>query len=61
MMWNRVYRFILLATAGGMLFEATEVSCQKQMAQTFGTSFLNALGPALAQWITNALLGNTST
>lgn len=59
---SRLYRFILLATAGGMLLQTTNISCQKQIAQTFGTSFAEALGSALVTWLTGALQnGGTGT
>jgi hypothetical protein len=58
---SRLYRFVLLVAAGGALFQAGNVSCQKQIAQTFGTSFAEALAPALVDWLTTTLPTGAST
>jgi hypothetical protein len=58
---SRLYRFVLLATAGGMLFQTANTSCTKQIFQTLGTSFAESLGPALVTVITSALQNGTGT
>jgi hypothetical protein len=55
-----LYRFVLLAAAGGVLFQTGSVSCQKQIAQSFGTSFVEALAPALVELLTGALQNGTT-
>ena len=57
---SRLYRFLLLAAAGGMLFQTSTVSCQKQIAESFGVSFAEAFGTALAAIIAGAIQGGTT-
>jgi hypothetical protein len=57
---SRLWRFALLAMAGGMVFQTATPSCQKQVLQEFGTSFATALGPALVNIIVAALQGDTT-
>ncbi len=53
------YRFVVLAAAGGTLFQAT-TSCADQLLSTVVTSLAPVLTSALTDAITNALLGGTA-
>ncbi len=56
---RRLYRFVLLAAAGGMVFQ-TATSCS-QIMDTFATSAVPILTSTLTSAITDALQGGATT
>jgi len=56
---RRLYRFVLLAAAGGMVFQ-TATSCS-QIMDTFATAAIPTLTSTLTSLITDTLQGGTTT
>ena len=57
---RRVYRFALLAAAGGMLFQ-TATSCTDQFLNAFATKAIPTLTSTLTSLVTDSLQGGTTT
>jgi hypothetical protein len=57
---NRVFRFVLLLAAGGMVFQATS-SCTSVFLETLATGFVQAAASAVTSSITDAVTSGTGT
>jgi hypothetical protein len=60
MIRSRLYRLVMLAATGGMLFQAT-AGCKSQALDTLTTSVVPALSSALTTAITAALQSGAAT
>ncbi len=58
---SRMYRFLLLAIAGGALFQTTHTSCFHESLTTFGTTFAQEFATSLAALIATAFQAAVTT
>ncbi len=56
---RRLYQFLLLAAAGGMVFQTT-ASCQQQFIETFATTMVETLVSVIVSSLASGLSTGTT-